>query len=71
MAVGAFIYNELIVCNFCGFNENTWKAIDKKAYDDISVNIERGSNEYLGDYKVQHSDYLNDDEACLEMKNKN
>ena len=29
--IGAFIYNELIVCNFCRLNENTWKAIDKKA----------------------------------------
>ena len=71
MAVGAFIYNELIVCNFCGFNENTWKAIDKKANDDIKGRIGRDSNTYLGDYKVQHLGSLNDDNDCLEMKNKN
>ena len=31
IAFGAFIYNEIIICNFCGLNENTWKGIDKKA----------------------------------------
>ena len=35
IAIGAFIYNELIVCNFCKLNENTWKAIDLKAHNDI------------------------------------
>ena len=34
MIVGAFIYNEMIVCNFCRLNENTWKAIDKKATEE-------------------------------------
>ena len=34
IALGAFIYNEIIVCNFCGLNQNTWKAIDQKAYED-------------------------------------
>ena len=36
IAFGAFIYNEIIICNFCGLNENTWKTIDKKAVDDYS-----------------------------------
>ena len=35
IAVGAFIYNELIVCNFCKLNENTWKAIARKANNDL------------------------------------
>ena len=30
----SFIYNEILVCNFCGLNENTWKAIEKKAIQD-------------------------------------
>ena len=34
IALGAFIYTEIIICNFCRLNENTWKAIDKKAYND-------------------------------------
>ena len=34
MIIGAFIYNEMIVCNFCRLNENTWKAIDKKATEE-------------------------------------
>ena len=70
MAFGAFIYNELIVCNFCGFNENTWKAIDKKAYDDISGKNERDSGTYVENFKIEHLDSLNND-PYLEMKNKN
>ena len=31
----ALIYNELIVFNFCGFNENTWSGIAQKANDEI------------------------------------
>ena len=31
IAFGAFIYTEIIICNFCRLNENTWKSIDKKA----------------------------------------
>ena len=37
IAVGAFIYNELIVCNFCKLNENTWKAIARKAHNDLML----------------------------------
>ena len=36
IAFGAFTYNEIIVCNFCRLNENTWEAIDEKAYNDIA-----------------------------------
>ena len=36
--LGSFIYNEIIVCNFWGLNNNTWKAI-----------MQKGVNEYLGD----------------------
>ena len=36
IAFGAFIYNEIIICNFCGLNENTWKGINKKAVDESS-----------------------------------
>ena len=51
----SFIYNEIIVCNFCGLNENTWKAIDKKANEEYlgieGENAERGSN-YIGEYEI-------------------
>jgi hypothetical protein len=30
----SFIYNEILVCNFWGLNENTWKAIHEKAVHD-------------------------------------
>ena len=41
--IASFIYNEILVCNFCGFNENTWKAIDKKAIDEMNDNYGRDS----------------------------
>ena len=51
----SFIYNEIIVCNFCGLNENTWKAIDKKANEEYlgieGENEERGSNS-IGEYEI-------------------
>ncbi len=46
--IASFIYNEILVCNFCGLNENTWKAIDKKAYYEMSGKVGRDSNE-IGD----------------------
>ena len=34
----SFVYNEIIVCNFCGLNKNTWNAIQQKAVDDYKNN---------------------------------
>ena len=52
--LASLIYNELIVCNFCGFNENTWSAIDKKANDEaLGKNDGRDSFRYNADYKVE------------------
>ena len=34
--VDSLIYNELIICNFCGLNENTWQAIAKKASEEAN-----------------------------------
>ena len=47
----SFIYNEIIVCNFCGLNENTWKSIVKKANEEYlgMATIERDS---IGDYEL-------------------
>ncbi len=36
----SFIYNEILVCNFWGLNENTWKAIDEKAVHDYMDDYE-------------------------------
>ena len=52
IAVGAFIYNELIVCNFCKLNENTWKAIDEKAYNDIARKETKGSFALIDNYCI-------------------
>ena len=67
IAIGAFIYNEIIVCNFCKLNENTWKAIDQKAkdefyesekYNDLILNDELEKNDNKVIY-YQMNDNLN------------
>ena len=67
IAIGAFIYNEIIVCNFCKLNENTWKAIDQKAkdefyesekYNDLILNDELEKNDNKAIY-YQMNDDLN------------
>ena len=50
----SFVYNEIIVCNFCGLNENTWKAIDKKANEDYMGMLDRDSNS-IGDYEIDNN----------------
>ena len=73
IAVGAFIYNELIVCNFCGFNENTWKAIDKKAEDDYLGKNSRDSFVIYDGYEIKlHGEIPNTNIEMTEKKeNKN
>ena len=61
IALGAFIYNEIIVCNFCGLNQNTWKAIDQKAYDDWLGRDTRDSFDIDGDYIVEKNGNEKDD----------
>ena len=62
IALGAFIYNELIVCNFFGFNKNTWKAIDQKAYDDFLGKDTRDSMNLFADYDnsddIENENYI-------------
>jgi drug/metabolite transporter (DMT)-like permease len=66
IALGAFIYNELIVCNFFGFNKNTWKAIDQKAYDDLYGKDTRDSFGLFEDYNVDIRESRGE-ESALEM----
>ena len=43
--IGSLIYNENIVCNFWGLNENTWKAITQKGMDEyLGIMDHNGSN---------------------------
>ena len=74
--LASLIYNELIVCNFCGFNENTWSAIDKKASDEVNErNDQRDSYRYNADYKVEiipdkeENEEKEEEDNCVEMKN--
>ena len=78
IAVGSFIYNELIVCNFCGFNENTWKAIDKKAQADIIGVDSTDSFAVFQNYEVDNEKFksqgsvdYSDEEECIEMASQN
>ena len=66
IALGAFIYNEIIICNFYGFNKNTWKAIDQKAYDDLYGKDTRDSFGLFEDYNVDIRESLGE-ESALEM----
>ena len=67
IAVGAFIYNEIIVCNFWGLNKNTWKAIDQKAYDDFLGKDTRDSLNIYGDYENIEDIEAERDENYIEM----
>ena len=69
IAVGAFIYNELIVCNFCKLNENTWKAIDRKAYNDVIQVDTKDSFIIDENYKIERKN-SNPDDKIIEMTNK-
>ena len=69
IAFGAFIYNEIIVCNFCGFNKNTWKAIDQKAYNDLYLNDTKDSFALFDGYNVECTDILRE-ESFFEMTSK-
>ena len=55
IAIGAFIYNEIIVCNFCKLDENTWKAIDKKAKDEFDQS-EMDVDLFLNNENEKHDD---------------
>ena len=61
IAFGAFIYNEIIVCNFCGFNKNTWKAIDQKAYNDLYMKDTKDSFALFDGYNVECTDNLREE----------
>ena len=50
----SFIYNEIIVCNFCQLNENTWKAIVKKANADYLGTNERITNNSIEGYHIDY-----------------
>ena len=47
----SFIYNEIIVCNFCCLNENTWKSIVKKANEEY-LGMATLETDSIGDYEL-------------------
>ena len=65
IAIGAFIYNEIIVCNFCKLNENTWKAIDQKGdmdYQEANKNNKLRNDRNFVSYEQEPEtpDYISD-----------
>ena len=57
--LASFIYNEILVCNFWGLNENTWKAIDLKANIDLNYIDDRCSESIGDDIEMVRSSSLN------------
>ena len=66
IAFGAFIYNEIIVFNFCGLNENTWEAIDEKACNDMTCREMTESFVVIDNYCIDGLS-SNEDEKETEM----
>lgn len=52
--LGALIYNEIIVCNFCGLNLNTWKVIGLRGNDELNRNTCNDSNT-VDSYLIENS----------------
>ena len=48
----ALIYNEIIIFNFCGFNENTWSSIAHKANDEINGKYDSKDSFCFSEYKI-------------------
>lgn len=66
IGIASFIYNEIIVCNFCGLNENTWKAIDLKAHEDLLRIDSINSYADIQNYKIESETPIKD-ESGIEM----
>lgn len=67
----AFIYNEMIVCNFYGLDEYTRKAIDERAQSDADIECGRESTEldgYLVNQLKEKNNQNEKEEKNIEMK---
>ena len=73
IGIAAFIYNEIIVCNFCGLNENTWEEIHKKACDEMNERFYRDSFSINDNYNIRNfsEQYSIEDNTSLELPNGN
>ena len=67
IAFASFIYNEIIVCNFYRLNENTWKAIDRKALKDMYLEDTRDSMVFCENYKIDEIIEPSDENSTIEM----
>ena len=65
--LGAFIYNELIVCNFCGLNKNTWKAIEERGKEEVEDRYSDSNS--VDDYIIGVRDSIDKEEKGIELKN--
>ena len=69
IGIAAFIYNEIIVCNFCGLNENTREEIHRKACDEINDRYYGDSFSINDNYNMRNfsEQYSVEDSASLEL----
>ena len=54
------IYNEIIICNFCGFNTNTKKFLDKRENEESTLLREAELNESQSEKESADSDNEDD-----------
>ena len=47
--IGTLIYNEILICYFCGFEYNTKKEISRRAENDVMNTIERNQDKLFID----------------------
>ena len=67
--LGAFMYNEIIVCNFCGLNKYTWKAIGLRGIDEIDGRKFSDSNTVYS-YIIDRDSSVRED-SVVEANNEN
>ena len=64
----SLIYNEIVVCNFWGLIENTWKVINKKAEDDyLGVEGRDTDTNSIGEYEfdINFNKDINDKQKII------
>ena len=67
ISLGAFTYNEIIVCNFCGLDKYTWKSIGLRGIDELDESNFRDSNS-IDSYMIDRES--SDGDVSIEMKKK-
>ena len=66
--LGSLIYNEIIVCNFCGLNKNTWNAIGLRGNDELNKRNYSCDSNSVDSYIIDRDSNAKDD-SFIEIAN--